>query len=481
MAAMAVPACAEEIAGRIVQDDSGAPVASAEVRIEKSRAGSVAADAVTDGEGRFSAPGLAAGEYMIAVEKAGFMKTRVAARVGSARAAVTIRLVRLGAITGRVTDQTGQSRRGARVMAMTRTAGGTLRAVGGTGTTASVDSSGRYRLYGLPPGEYAVAVSDRSLGLLIHPSNAQPEFFTVAGGEEHRGVDFSVMRRALFSISGKVELPAPGAVFSVALALADQPGAAIGVTPTSADGSFRIEGVPQGSYYLFASGPVMGRAAKGAMLGSEPMFGRMRLDVSGDHVTGITLAVGNSPRGTVQLRAERGGAGACPQTSTVAMTSLEDWAAMLDRGVAATFDKEAEVPHLAPGRYQLTAAELGAACYQTADAVLDLTGGGPGRAVIPVAAAGSIRGVLTGGSAEECAVVLLAARPAPGRDAVQIAVPDAAGRFVFGGLPPGDYRIAVRRASEPRLVAKDAWLTGLHVPGGVPTDVELPAPPPSVQ
>ncbi|HWQ55300.1 MAG TPA: carboxypeptidase-like regulatory domain-containing protein [Bryobacteraceae bacterium] len=63
------------MAVRIVQDDSGAPVASAEVRIEKARAGSVTVDAVTDGEGRFSAPGLAAGEY-------------------STRPAVTIRLVR---------------------------------------------------------------------------------------------------------------------------------------------------------------------------------------------------------------------------------------------------------------------------------------------------------------------------------------------------------------------------------------------------
>lgn len=478
---MAAPAWAEEFACRVVQDDSGAPVASAGVIIKNSRTGKVAVEAMADDEGRFSTSLLGSGEYLITVQRPGYLEARIAARVGGAREPLIIRLVRLGAITGRVMDASGRPRRGARVLAMARAAGGGLRVAGGLGAVVPVDSLGNYRLYNLPPGEYAVAVSERSLGLLVYPNNAQPEFFTVTGGEDHRGVDFIVATGVLFNVRGKVEAPKPGLVFSVALASADQPAVATAVTMTSTEGSFRIDGVPPGSYHLFAVGPAMGRAAKGAMLASYPMFGRTRLDITSANVTDITVLVGSGASARVRLRAELGGAGACPQTSAVTVTSIEDWAAVLDRRVEAAFDKETEIPNLAPGKYQLTATELGTACYQTEDAVLDLTGGGAGKATITVAAAGSIRGVLTGGKDVECEVVLLAVKPSQGREAIQMALPDADGRFGFDGLAPGEYRIAVRRVSEgrqTRWVSDDAWLTQLRVPGGVPTEVELPVPVP---
>jgi hypothetical protein len=481
-------AAADGLSGRVVQDDSGGPVASAEVRVRRTGVSGLAADLETDGEGRFQAPGLAAGDYTIAVEKPGYAPLRLSARIP---AALMVRLVRLGVISGRVTDASGQPVRGARVLALTRDEAGALQPPARTaGMTAAVDEAGRYRLHGLPPGEYAVAVSygasplvvgstgrtpaalSVGSGLRIHPGNARPEFFTITGGEEHR-VDFSILPGALFNVSGKVELPAPAMRFWVALTDADQPVLASAVATAGEDGSFRFDGIPQGSYHLFAAGPVRGYGGGGSVLDAEPLYGRMRVEVSADHVSGLTVGVAKGVSAAIRLRAERGAEAACPGAAQVTVTSLEDWAAGLHRTVDAGFDKPTVIERLAPARYRLTAARLGENCYQASEAVLDLTGSDPGTVTIPLAPAGAIRGRLKGENAAQFTVILL-------RDgAVQAAVPAPDGRFSFAGLAPGKYRIAVQRSSEApksRWLSEKGWLIELDVPGGAPTEVELPAP-----
>lgn len=454
---------AAELSGRIVQDDSNSPVPSALLRIQNTR-GSDLAEIETDAEGRFRVSLPGPGKYRLLAEKAGYLDARMAVEA-AAGARVTVRLVRLGAVTGRVTDHAGKPVRSARVLAMAGTPGGVPRPLPQTpGAAAAVDDTGRYRLYNLPPGEYAVVVSSRAPAV-------PPAFVTIAGGDEHRGVDFTLLPGALYLISGSVELPKPGARFGVALVPAGQPAAAIATTWTTPEGGFRFDGVPSGSYHLLASGPIAGRAFHGWMLASDPMFGRARVDVAGADAAGVAIAVGTGRRAAIRLSAARGAESACRPAAPVALTSLEDWGALLDRSVDAAFDMDAAVPGLAPARYLLTASRLGGNCFQTSDAVLDLTGP-ESTAAVPLAPAGSVRGRLTGAGASECAVVLLPS----GRNAVHLATPGEDGRFTFDSLPPGRYRIAVRRDARP--AAGEPWLLDLDIPGGVPTEVELPAPPP---
>lgn len=50
---LASVARAEELSGKVIQDNSGAPVASADVRVYKIGVRGLAADLETDGEGNF--------------------------------------------------------------------------------------------------------------------------------------------------------------------------------------------------------------------------------------------------------------------------------------------------------------------------------------------------------------------------------------------------------------------------------------------
>ena len=44
--------------------------------------------------------------------------------------------------------------------------------------------------------------------------NAHPRFFTVSGGEEINNIDFLILPRAAYRVSGKMELPKPGQQFA---------------------------------------------------------------------------------------------------------------------------------------------------------------------------------------------------------------------------------------------------------------------------
>ncbi len=481
---VALPVLAEGLAGRLVQDHSGAAVASADVKVYRTGERWLAADLESDGEGRFHAEGLEAGEYRIEASKPGYVSTTLPLRIGAGETAKPmLRLVRCGVIWGRVTNAAGQPVRPAHVGVMTRAAGGVLQLVRQRGMFTAVDEQGKYRLYNLIPGEYMVAVTYGASASQVSSTGMLPPLgstgsgallheraFTVTGGEEYKDIDFTVLPGASFAVSGKVELPAPKQSFWVALTPVDRPLLASAVTPAEDDGAFRIEGVTAGSYNLFAFGPVTGRGGGGGSTGANPAFARMRVDIAGQNVTGLTLSPRKGAAAALRLKAPA----ACKQAS-VSVMLLEDWGARVDKTVQVTADKDTVVPNLPPGRYELVAQPSGN-CYQTGEATVDLTSGEAEPVAIAMAPAGSIRGRLIGGKPADFAVVLAAEKAFGGEQALRVALPDADGRFVFDVLPPGQYRIAAHPLTEsPRTRWMSADLITIQVPGGAPTDVELPA------
>ncbi|MCX6632043.1 MAG: carboxypeptidase-like regulatory domain-containing protein [Candidatus Solibacter sp.] len=412
-----------------------------------------------------------------------------------------IRLVRCGVITGQVVDAQGQPILGVAVYAMPKPLNGPLMpySMPTFGSNTRVDERGQYRLYGLPPGEYAVVAtygastsmfgssggaevrSGIGSGVQVYPSNPRPQFFTVAGGEQYRNIDFAIVPAGLHNLSGKVELPDPTTRYWLALTAVDQPGMATAVTETKPDGSFRFESIPAGSFTLTASGPVRGYGGK-AVLGPQPYFGRSHVSVAAD-LEGVAVSVQKAQTVSFVLRLAPGqrADGGCPATAQVTLTALEDFAALIDRNGEVNSVKEQPIADLAPARYRIGATRLGDGCYLASDAVLDLSAGGKDAPVaVLVAAAGSISGKLTGAAnAPEFAVALVAADAESSAQAVQVVFPDAGGKFTFGGLRPGRYRIvaqAAGEASKARWVTDPARMIEIQIVAGAPTELELPAP-----
>ena len=472
---------------KVIEDSSGSPLPSAEVRFHKAGQIELAADLDTDGQGFARAATLPAGDYSVEFLKPNFVTATMS--LHSPASGLTVRLVRYGIISGQVLDERGQpvpgrihapygrTIGGARVTILTRDEAGHFRKY----REAELEDGGRYRIYDLPPGQYALGLWYDGLpdgsGVQLYPNNADPRVFPIAGGEEYNDVDFLVSPRAVFPVSGKVQLPNPKDQYALALGLPDQPLLPIAQTLTEGGGAFHFAKVPAGAYDLFVAGPSRGYGAHDTVLGPNPRFARMRIDV-GQNVEGLDIAVSPGRSVNVTLRAhgsDKLPAG-CPSSAGVSVDYLEPWGILPIGRAQAAFGKELPIADLAPGKYRLMANGLGDNCYQVGAPLVDLTSGPADTAVIEVAAAGSLHGTLSGAARPgEFAVVLL---PGDGAGDARIAFPDSEGHFAFDSLPPGRYRAAARPTAQPkaRWVADVARMTAIEIAGGTPTRIELPAP-----
>jgi hypothetical protein len=491
---LAVVAQAQDFAGRVVEDSSGEPVASAELKIHKAGLRELVADLETDRAGRFAGADLPPGEYTIDVVKPNFVTTTFPVHLPNT--AVTIRTLRYGVMDGHVTNMRGEPAAGrvtnhgqtigaTRITVLTKQPGSEeFRSVRDT----SPEEGGHYRFFDLPPGQYELGMwyyglSDGS-GMQLYPDNTNPRVFTIAGGEVYKDLNFLITPNPQFGVSGRVESPTPGAEFVLALGMPDQPVLPVAVALAGKDGNFQFDKVPAGTYDLFASGPTGGYTAFESVLGKgDALFGKMRVQVAGSDLTGLSVAVAPARSVSVVLRSHAGVPFPveCAQSGTVTLTSLDPWAvAFFGATGSVSVAKEQTIPNLAPGRFRIAASELGAGCYQASDLIVDLSKDVPQPVAVEVAAAGSIHGTVraASGRATDCVVQLL--DPANGEGAQsRLAFPDADGNFALTTLRPGKYRIAVRTAtgaSKARWVSDISQMTEVDVTGGDATKVELTAP-----
>jgi len=463
-----------DITGRVVADHSGEPLASARVRVVRVGQKLLAADRDTDRDGRFSARGLPEGDYRLDVSKSNHADTVV--QIGG-DAQATVRLVRLGVIAGRVIDANAQPITGAFVFVRTEADADAapLRRAGGSAIT---DAQGEYRIHGLFPGRYVLAASlANSQGSTRGGAVIHQDKFTVSGGEQHRNVDLVMPAAGFHAVLGRVQSPEARARYAVTLVLDDHPDLTVASTYAD-DGAFRFDAIPQGSYRLLVSGPVRGFSSRDSLLGDGRRYGQTRVDVLGQDVSGLLIAVSPGIETTFRLDSEeRLPPGVCPLSARINLQPLEDRAAVALTGLKASFEGE-RVEGIAPGRYRISAVDLGDTCFSKS-VVAEISA--TSRSVrVPVASAGAIEGQVLGaaGPSDGWMVVLVPEDP-PTDARLLSAFLSEQSRFSFSGLAPGKYRIAIQNAVAPnaRLVPEDlSKLFEVDVAGGNATEVDLPAP-----
>jgi 5-hydroxyisourate hydrolase-like protein (transthyretin family) len=463
---------AQDFTGRIADDSSGEPVASAELKIHKAGMRELVADLDTDRNGRFTGAALPAGDYTIDVLKPNFMTATFPVHLPSA--ALQISLLHFAVMDGRVTNVRGEPVAGIVRAPYGQTIGATrltvlakqpasdeFRAI----RDAALDDDGHYRFFDLPPGQYELGMwyygINEGSGMQLYPDNANPRVFTVAGGEVYKDLNFLIAPNPEYKVSGTVALPAPGQKFALALGLPDQPILPVAIALAADDGSFHFDKVPAGTYDLFVGGPTGGYGAFDSILNdkTEPQFGRMRIQVAGSDVTGLAVAVAAARSIGIVLRPFKTTEfpAACPQNVTVNFDSLDPWGIRFNITAQAGLAKEQTVPNLAPGRFRLSASDLGTGCYLAGESVVDLSKNIEQPVVVQVAAAGSIRGVTPKpGDAIEL-------MDAEGKQS-QLAFSDAEGHFSFKTLHPGRYRITSQKSKQTKEI---------EITGGTETTIDL--------
>ncbi|MGO9230466.1 MAG: carboxypeptidase-like regulatory domain-containing protein [Bryobacteraceae bacterium] len=398
-------ASAVPINGVVVEDRSGNSVGFAEVRVVRLADAAVMVELETDSDGRFRTPELAPGEYRLRISKPNYLDATLPFRVEESAnppEPISAKLVRCGAIAGRVADAEGQPLIGATVFAMKRSADdATLRpSLDRAGSFAQVDDTGAYRLYHLPPGRYVVAVAyghstiavgtygglepvpAAGSGVLLFPSNSHPKTFEVSSGDEYTGIDFAVAPGWTSSLRGKVESPDSRTGFWLSLVAHEQPALATAAAQAGPNGDFRFDGIPPGSFDLLASGPVLGRRQQGAELDDKPLFGRITVDVGATDVAGLTVPLQHGRQASFILRTPADGAKCGSGIVKLTLQPVEDWAAQLDREVEVSATKPVRVDNLAPGLYRLALGGIAPECRIAGETTIDA-----GKADAPIAIA----------------------------------------------------------------------------------------------
>ncbi|MCC6586624.1 MAG: carboxypeptidase regulatory-like domain-containing protein [Bryobacterales bacterium] len=463
-----IPAIAQ-IEGRIVQDHSSLPVASAQVRISN-RTGLVA-DVDSDSDGRFRIPANPlSGDYTIEVIKPTYLSTRFRFTYQSPVKPLEIRLVRTASISGQVTTAASTPLPEAMVTVLTKAPPGDLRPASFEirGNHAITDSRGRYRLYNLAPGEYALAVSHES-GILYHPDNTSPKLHTLAAGDELRGLDFNLPSSATFAIKGTVRNIKPGDKAGVTLVLADRPALAVATQPVSTDGAFHFRNVPTGAYTLFAFAPIIGSTYRAALLGTAPRFARYPLNVTAN-LDELTVNLDTGSRVRLSIAASIKAAQACAAPTTLVLSPVEDWRATLSRTVKITPGTPIEIEHLAPSTYAIAATNPDPGCRQARPVLLDLSRATPSEPVaIRMAAPATLSGRLTGPVGQDVTVTLLSIEKPP-----QVTAVDRKGAFIFPDLNPGRYRLTAQR--QAAKISDMANAIEMDIAADSITEIDLPAP-----
>ncbi len=494
------------IAGRVVAAQTGRPIPGAVVRLVSFEVMRVGQSAVTDAEGRYVFTGLAAGRYQLAANADRYLTLQYGQRrpadparpidlgEGEAFDEAHFALPRASAIEGVVLDEFGDPAPNVLVqVSRLEFVAGRRRLVPITSAASRLtDDKGRYRVFGLGPGQYYLTALAGAFAGPRAPGGFAPTYYpgTADPGAAHAvrvplGGDVTELSFALIPattarVSGTMVDAAgrPVARGAVLLATSDRAGVTSFVVAqgtTSADGRFSFSHIPAGTYVVQGFGPTVG--AGGGLGGAQ--FGWLPVTVPGDDLEDLSLRVspGVAARGPIVLERDEVTPAPKPEDVRVRTQTVEfDAAPLVGGGGPPSVTREdwtCEVTNLSGRR--VIRVEVRASGWSLKRITLDgqdvtdrpldfRVRGVDDLEVVLTSRGASVEGRVVDASGTPVAtyaVVVFAADSArwtfPSRF-IALGRPNQYGRFIVRGLPPAPYLAVAVPAIEGNEWQDPEWL-----------------------
>ena len=227
------------IAGKVSLNGAGLPQVAVVIA-----SGADSTTVYSSGNGSFTDNGLANGTYTVTPSLPGYSFTpasrTVTIRDNGQAVTFTATANPTYALSGHVVSGSGAGVAGVTVTVTDQTSGGSP-------ATATTDGSGSYRVAGLAPGSYQVAVAD-----LDNDSFTPQSQDVVITNADAVVPEVTAPALATYAIAGKVTTTANAGLAGVTLVLTSMTGATYD-TVTAQDGSFTLGGIPDGKYSLVFS------------------------------------------------------------------------------------------------------------------------------------------------------------------------------------------------------------------------------------
>ncbi len=267
------------VAGEVRNAISGMPVERAHISLRRyNNGGWDKYGALTNAEGKYTISGIPAATYQVTLDRVGYVaplevtRNALLLRAGEKKDDFKVKLVPVGAVSGRVLDAEGQPVEGINVYVET----GSL----GQRTGGVTDDRGQFRIGGISPGKYRVRAVPQGVPLppeirtdgtaevyyaaTYHPGAVDEKGATrvaVGPGTDVTGVDIRMARTPILRVAGKVSGIPEGAKNIYVQMMAPNGGQNTSGGQAKADGSFEIWRPNPGKYKLWAmynsSGDVM--------------------------------------------------------------------------------------------------------------------------------------------------------------------------------------------------------------------------------
>jgi hypothetical protein len=480
------------LAGRVIALDTGKPVRRAVVTIRAAEL-SPSRTVSTDAEGHWRFTGLPAGRYTISIAKPGFVMvsygqrrpfepgTPVRVAAGEVAAKLEIALPRAAAISGRVVDEFGEPMARVRVSAQRLGFTKGRRVLTPVGDTVTTDDLGRFRIYGLSPGDYFLAASPTSSALAedrhgyvrtLYPSAltvAQATRITLSLGQEAQDIVIAVSPTPLIQISGTA-VDSTGAPMKHAFGYIRQSASGWAQRESGREfavkeGAWTATAVPPGDYVITLQA-TEARTREGYTARMPFELVEYPITLGTENVEGIALTTAQAGIVTGRVLLEDG--------ITLSQLGQNNWVYAEDAaGIAAAGWDEIQPD----GSFRITGLS-GQRLFRIDDTPgraswllksVTLNGADITDKPLPTPAGSQVAGVVVtigrkaaelsgtvrdarGMPTSDYTVVLFAADPArrgPATRFTRTARPDVTGRFTVGNLPAGDYLAATVEYVEP--------------------------------